>query len=73
MSIERYDHYGKPRLTVVEGGAAFLIRDVLSEDGTFSGVCENAVYDEADGEIRWRVCREGAEFSQIAPFIRAKS
>jgi hypothetical protein len=70
MPIERYDHYGKPRLSVTEDGNSYLIRDVLTEDGLFSGVCEYAVY-EYGGDIRWLVCKEGVEFTDIRPFIAA--
>lgn len=67
MPIDRYDHYGSPRLYVTETGI-FLIRDVLDENGRFSGVCENAAYQNG-GEIIWHVCREGEDFDRLAPFL----
>jgi hypothetical protein len=68
MPIERYDHYGEPRLHVVDTGT-YLIRDVQTEDGEFSGICEYAVY-ELSGEICWYICKEGVEFSEIRPFLK---
>lgn len=67
MPIERYDRYSEPRLTVVETGA-YLIRDVLRQDGHFSGICEYGVYGW-DGEVVWTICREGVEYSEIRPFL----
>lgn len=70
MAIDRYDHYGRPRLTIANDGHAYLIRDVLDGDGEFSGICEFAVYDEhAQGVVVWRACKEGVEFSEIRPFL----
>lgn len=71
MPIDRYDHYGKPRLTVTDSGDAYLIRNVLTDDDQFAGICEYAVYDEWSGHTRWHVCRKDVEFSEIQPFIRA--
>lgn len=71
MPIDRYDHYGLPRLSVVESGA-YLIRDVLDDSGHFAGICEYAVY-ESSGEITWHICKEGVEFADIRPFLRPES
>jgi len=68
MTIERYNHYGQPRLYVTDGGA-FLVRDVLNANGKFSGVCESASY-QFDGEIIWTVCREGEDFANLTPFLK---
>jgi hypothetical protein len=67
MSIERYDRYGEPRMSITESGA-YLIRDVLQSDGRFSGICEYGVYG-FDGETIWTICKEGVEFSDIRPFL----
>lgn len=71
MPIERYDHYGKPRLLIADNGNAYLIRDVLTEDGRYSDVSEFATYEHHSGEVRWHICREGVEFKDISPFIAA--
>lgn len=71
MPIDRYDHYGKPRLHVAPDGNSYLIRDVLTEDNRFSGICEFATYDW-DGEISWHICKEGVQFSEIRPFTTAE-
>ena len=68
MSIDRYDHYGPPRLSVAETGV-YLIRDVLNASGYFAGICEYAHYD-FDGEIRWTICNEGVDFSDIRPLVQ---
>jgi len=66
MAIERYDHYGAPRL--FEGPKGYyLVRDVMTEDDRFAGICEYGVYD-ADGTI-WTTCKEGSEFDQLRPFL----
>lgn len=69
MPIERYDHYSDPRLYVTDRGV-YMIRDVLTEDGDFAGICERAVY--IGGDIQWLTCPEGVEFDQISPFLSAK-
>lgn len=69
MAIERYDHYAPPRLHTNSDGA-YLIRDVLDSNGRFAGVCEYAVYG-VDGEVRWTICKEGVEFAEIRPFLKA--
>lgn len=67
MALERYDHYGEPRLMVSDGNA-YLVRDVLQDDKRFSGICEYAVYSYG-GEIMWTICKEGVEFKDIRPFL----
>jgi hypothetical protein len=71
MAIDRYNRYGEPRLAVVDDGA-YLIRDVLREDGRFSGICEYGVYGW-DGEVEWTICREGVEFREIRPFLPTRN
>lgn len=72
MPIDRYDHYGKPRLTVTENGDAYLIRNVLTDVERFSGVCEYGVYNQWTGETDWHICRPDVEFVEIKPFIPAR-
>lgn len=69
--LSKYDHYSEPRLTVWNG-EIYMIRDVLSEAGRPSGVCENATGFDDDGNVEWRFCHEGVEFSKIAPFLSSK-
>lgn len=66
MPIERYDHYGKPRFYVTDKGT-FMVRDILSENGRFSGICENCSY--IHGEFHWYICKEGEEFESLRPFL----
>lgn len=69
MTIERYDHYSKPRLYVTDRGV-YMVRDVLDDEGHYSGVTEYARY--IGGDVQWTVCREAPEFDQIAPFLPAE-
>lgn len=69
MPIQRYDHYGDPRMTLTDRGA-FLIRDVLDRDGLFAGICEYGVYVLDD--VHWTICKEGVEWDDIKPFLPAK-
>ena len=55
-SERRYEH----------NGAAYIIRDVLTDEGTFMA-CEYAVKSES-GHVRRLPCREGVFFEEIQPF-----
>lgn len=70
MSLERYSSYGPPRIGRWNGGL-YMIRDVLTEDDKFSGVCEYAKGFDDEGVLQWGICREGVEYSEIKPFLPA--
>lgn len=58
-----------PRL-YVKDCKAYLVRDVREGDRVLG--CEYGVYSPYVG-IAWHACREGAEFSEMQPFVDAVS